>query len=168
MSHKFSHFYCSHCSAAVTWEDSSILGFFNIKSTWISSLPLTKQELWEGGDLSSSRGIHRPGARLSGTALASPLSSMTHLCQAAFIVQRMNQRISPAAPGVCYKKLQCVLAAKMLLFLSVLLQLNKNCPRQKLSPCMYCTRQTKAERGLGSFLNVKHGVIEAEIENRKK
>lgn len=76
----------------------------------------------------------------------------------------MNQWISPVAPGVSYKKLQCVLAAKMLLLPSV----NENCLRQKLSPCMYCTRQTKAERGLGSFLNTKPGVIEAEIENRKK
>ena len=158
---------CWHCLAAVAWEDSSILGLFNVQSAWTCSLPLRKQGLWKGGDVSSCQGIHGPGATLLGAALASPLCSVSHFCQAAFVVQRMNQRISPAAPG-CYKKLQCVLAAKTLLFPSVLLQLNENCPRQKLSPCVYCTRQTKAERDLGSFLNKKHRVIEAEIENRKK
>lgn len=76
----------------------------------------------------------------------------------------MNQWISPAVHGVSYKKLQFVLAAKMLALPSE----KENCQRQNLSPCMYCTRQTKAERDLGSFLNTKHGVIEAEIENRKK
>lgn len=43
---------------------------------------------------------------------------------------------------------------------------NENCLRQKLNIVMYCTRQTKAERGVGSFLNTYYGVIEAEIENR--
>lgn len=76
----------------------------------------------------------------------------------------MNQWISPVAPGVSYKELQCVLAAKTFLFPSA----NENCLRQTLSPCMYCTKQTKAERGLGIFLNTKHGVIDAEIENRRK
>lgn len=76
----------------------------------------------------------------------------------------MNQWISPVASSVSYKKLQFVLAAKMLLLPSE----KENCLRQSLSPCMYCTRQSKAERDLRSFLNTKHGIIEAEIENRKK
>lgn len=64
--------------------------------------------------------------------------------------------------GLVLRKLQCVLATKMHLLPSG----NENCLRQKLNIVMYCTRQTKAERGVGSFLNTYYGVIEAEIENR--